>query len=330
ISLESLEIGGERTIEYEMLPACGMGEAEQARVQSLTRKRRNLASDADAPCDSAAGARTVKGIPDQRMAPMGKMNPDLMRSAGGQTAFETGRLRVKRMLDAITRNRRFAPAFPDHGHLLAVGGAAADVAGDLAAARSRHTPHERRIGPVDPPLGKVARQSLVGGLGLGDNHQPAGVLVETVHDARPPDPADSGEARAAMADQGVDEGAVRVSRRRVDNQSCGLVDDDQMFILEADLQRHWLRDRDRVAILGQNYDEILAVMDPSRRLLQRYARACDVAGFDQPLEPGPRQRRETERQHAIEAQTGLVGAGGNSRREGEKKRHTLYKKKKKT
>src|SRR6266404_4882029 len=296
-----------------MLPAGGMGEAEQASVQGLTTKRRNLASDADAPRDSTPGARAVKGIPDQRMASMGKMNPDLMRSAGGQTAFEAGRLRVKRMLDAIARNRRFAPAFPDDGHLFAVSGAAADVAGNLTAARSRHTPHVRRIGPVDPPLGKVARQRLVGSFGLGDDHQPADALVEAVHDARPSDPADSGEARAAMADQGVDEGAVRISRRRVDNQPCGLVDDDQMFILEADLQRDYLGDRLRVAILRQNYDEILAVTDPPRRILQRYACACDMAGFDQPLDPGPRQRRETERQHAIEAQTGLVGAGTDRR-----------------
>src|SRR6266478_680310 len=138
-----------------MLPAGGMGEAEQASVQGLATKRRNLASDADAPRDSTPGARAVKRIPDQRMAPMGKMNPDLMRSAGSQTAFEAGRLRVKRMLDAIAGNRRPAPAFADDGHLLAVGGAAADVAGDLAAARSRHTPHKRRIGPVDPELGRA-------------------------------------------------------------------------------------------------------------------------------------------------------------------------------
>src|SRR5262245_38012048 len=131
-----------------MPPAGGMCETEQASVQGLTRKRRNLASDANAPRDSSPGARAVKRIPDQRMAPVGKMNPDLVRSAGGQAAFEAGRLRVKRMLDAIAGNRRLAPALSDDGHLFAVGRAAADVAGDLTAARNGHTPHERCIGPV--------------------------------------------------------------------------------------------------------------------------------------------------------------------------------------
>src|SRR5438105_9375047 len=133
-----------------MLAAGGVGEAEQMRVQRMPRKRRNLPSDPDAPRDSPPGAYAVKGIPDQRMAPMGKMNPYLMCSAGAQTAFEVGRLRVKRMLDAVAGNCRLAPAFADDGHLLTVGGAAADVAGDLAAARNRHAPDKRSIGPVDP------------------------------------------------------------------------------------------------------------------------------------------------------------------------------------
>src|SRR5437868_2903290 len=99
-----------------MLPAGRMGEAEQARVQRLTRKRGNLTSDAATPPDSAPGARAVKGIPDQRVAAIGKMNPDLMRAAGGETAFKAGRPVVKRMLDEIAGDRRLAPAFPEDGH----------------------------------------------------------------------------------------------------------------------------------------------------------------------------------------------------------------------
>ena len=87
-------------------------------------------------------------------------------------------------------------------------------------------------------------------LGLGDDHQPAGVLVKAMHDARPPNPADCREVGAAVADQRVDEGAVRIARRRMDNQSCRLVDDNQMCVLEADGQRHRLRDRRGTVILG--------------------------------------------------------------------------------
>jgi hypothetical protein len=65
-----------------------------------------------------------------------------------------------------------------------------------------------------------------------------------------------------MADQGVNESAVRVSRRRMYNQPCGLVDDDQMSILEADIERDRLRYGRRICILGENYDKILAAADP--------------------------------------------------------------------
>ena len=58
----------------------------------------------------------------------------------------------------------------------------------------------------------------------------------------PPMPARLG---AAMGDQRVDEGAVGIARGRMDDQAGGLVDDDQMCILETDIERHRLRRRCR-------------------------------------------------------------------------------------
>ena len=40
-------------------------------------------------------------------------------------------------------------------------------------------------------VGEGVRQRPMGGVGLGDHHDAAGVLVEAVHDARPLDPADA-------------------------------------------------------------------------------------------------------------------------------------------
>jgi len=154
----------------------------------------------------------------------------------------------------------------------------------------------------------------MGRLGLGDDHQPARVLVETMHNPRPSNPTDSGQAGAAMAEEGVDEGAGRVSRRRVDNQPCGLVDHDQMCILKADIERHRLPSRRWIFILGENYDEILAAADPQRRVPQRRPFARDAAGFDQPFEPRPRQRRQTDGKRTIEALPGLPSLGTNGGR----------------
>ena len=109
----------------------------------------------------------------------------------------------------------------------------------------------------------------MGGLGLGDDHQTARVLVETMDDTGPANPADPGEVRTAMADQGVDERAVRVPRRRVNNQPRGLINDDQMCILKADVQRDRLRYRRRICKIRENYDEILPAAYPRRWIAQR-------------------------------------------------------------
>ena len=94
---------------------------------------------------------------------------------------------------------------------------------------------------------------------LGDDHQAAGVLVEPMHDSRAADPADAGEARAAMGQQRVDESAVGISRGGMDNHARRLVDDDQVCILKADIERDRLRDRRGIVNLRENYDEILVV-----------------------------------------------------------------------
>jgi hypothetical protein len=116
-----------------------------------------------------------------------------------------------------------------------------------------------------------------------------------------------------MADQSIDKCPVRVPRRGVDNQPCGLVDDNQMCILETDIQSNGLRNRLCVCIVGEKYDEILAAADPQRRVAKRRSVARDMAGTDQPFQPGARECREMERKCAIKALPGLAGACKNGR-----------------
>ena len=128
-------------------------------------------------------------------------------------------------------------------------------------------------------------------------------------DTGPANPADPGKARTTMVDQRVYECAVRVSRRRVDNQPRGLIDDDQMCILKADIQRDLLRYRRRICMIREDYDETLAAAYPRRWIAERPPFAPDIAGMDQAFEPRARQRWEMERKHAIEALPGLAGTG---------------------
>ena len=90
---------------------------------------------------------------------------------------------------------------------------------------------------------KSSRQGAMRRFGLRGNQEAARVLVEAMHDAGPPDAADPGEARAAMRQQRVDQRPLGIAGRRMHDHSGRLVDDDQMRILEADIERDRLRFR---------------------------------------------------------------------------------------
>ena len=92
---------------------------------------------------------------------------------------------------------------------------------------------------------------------LGDDEKPGRVLVEPVHDAGPLDPADPGQALAAMGDERVDERPRLVPRRRMHHEPCRLVDDDEVVVLVDD------GERDRLA---------LRLRGSGRRQVERHAR----------------------------------------------------------
>ena len=81
----------------------------------------------------------------------------------------------------------------------------------------------------------------MGGVGLGGDDKPGRILVQPMHDAGTLDAADARQAFAAMADEGVDEGALAVAGRRMDDEAGGLDDHDEMRVLEDDVERQSLR-----------------------------------------------------------------------------------------
>src|SRR3546814_1941453 len=61
-------------------------------------------------------------------------------------------------------------------------------------------------------------------------------------DPRPRDAADARQLPRAMVEQRVDHRAVEIARGGMDDHPRGLVDDDQMLVLERDDKVHVLRD----------------------------------------------------------------------------------------
>ena len=125
--------------------------------------------------------------------------------------------------------------------LLAVGRRAGEGGVDLALRRSRPSADDRAIAPIDTVVVELAGQTLMRAIGLGGDHQPAGILVDPVDDPRPRDAADARQAALAMVEQSVDQCAVEIARRWVDDEAGGLVDNDQMFVFVSDDEGDILR-----------------------------------------------------------------------------------------
>ena len=126
-------------------------------------------------------------------------------------------------------------------------GRARDAGADRALRRRRRSPDEGEIGPFERPgaavVGELRGEARVRPVVLRDHHQARGVLVEPVHDPRPPDAADAGQAVAAMGEQRVDQRAALVTCRGMDHEPGRLVDDDEVAVLVDDAERDRLRCR---------------------------------------------------------------------------------------
>jgi hypothetical protein len=148
----------------------------------------------------------------------------------------------------------------------------------------------------------------VGGVALRHHHHAAGVLVEAVDDAGAQLAADAGQI-GAVGEQGVDQGAARVSGRRMDDQAGRLVDDDQVRILVEDGQRDRLGgELDRRRRTQPDLDPV-AVAELGARLVDGGAVQADVPLLDQPLDLGAGQLRVAAGEEGVEARPHLLVAG---------------------
>ena len=146
-------------------------------------------------------------------------------------------------------------------------------------------------------VGQLRRERQVCKVVFRRDEQPRRVLVDAVHDARPPLAADAGETLPAVGEQGVDERAVLVTGRGVHDHAARLVDDDEVFILVHHVQRQILRHELRGRGIRQRHDKRVAG-DGSVVFLHGRAVFCHRALREQPLggaarEPGQRAREES-------------------------------------
>ncbi len=108
-------------------------------------------------------------------------------------------------------------------------------------------------------------------IGLCDHQQAGRIAIDAVDDTGALDAANAGQLSLAMVEQGIDERAVWMPRRRMDHQASRFVDDDQMLIFENDIQRNILR-LGLIRSRGRDVEqEGKALIFPAGRVPRRFA-----------------------------------------------------------
>ena len=125
----------------------------------------------------------------------------------------------------------------------------------------------------------------MGPVGLRDEEHSGGVPVETVDDPGTELASDAGEV-AHVVQERVHQRAGGVAGRRVNHESRGFVDREDVLVLVEHRQRNGLGLDRRRPRLGDVDLDVLAGADHVRSLGRR-PRKADGALSDQPLDPGP-------------------------------------------
>jgi hypothetical protein len=176
--------------------------------------------------DPTTSSSPIDWIPDDRVAQMSQMDPDLMGSTGMQLEpKELGNIKPG-------HERGIRPGSPTGGanhHPLAVLLVPGDGCLDADLAGVQVSPGQACIGATDSPRRDGGPQTAVGQISLGHDHEARGITVQAMDDAGP----SLGTARQGSTPrhQCVDQRVIPMPRRRVNDQARRLVNDGEVLVL---------------------------------------------------------------------------------------------------
>ncbi len=271
----------------------GWTSPEAPRVQCLARERERGRGQRQA----RLAASAVRGVAEQRMPERGQVHADLVRAPGFEAALHE-RGGAEALDDVDVRARGLAGR--DDGHLGALRRMAPDRRVDRRRAREV-AEHDRDVLALDAARRQLPDEIDLRGPGLRDDHEPARVLVEPVHDAR----ARQRGQRGRVMQQRVLQRAVAVAAARMHDEAGRLVEDEERVVLVHDRERDRLRGH---AVVGRRRrfgddDRLAAVQLVARRHDDRRA-DDDLAGLDPALEAIARMLRQQLRQRLVEPRAG--------------------------
>ena len=173
----------------------------------------------------------VERVTHDRVPDRAQVHTNLMRPTGVDRYLRQRQGAAQRLGSDDARDR-FAAAPRPRRHLLSVLLIPPDWGIDAAACQD-FAPDQCDVLFLDLTVVELARKFLVRGIVFRHNHQPRRATVQAVNDARPLLAADAAEI-VDVVQQRVDERAATVTGRRMHDHSRGLVDNEQVLVLEDD------------------------------------------------------------------------------------------------
>ena len=221
----------------------GMGETETPGMQHETPGFDRL----------SIGLR-IDGIAYKGTAEVFHVDANLVGAAGVQVAEDKspgrGFVSGKDVVVGNGGSSRSRPRIED-GLLLAVDGMTSDVGEDGAGGLHRGALGDRQVELGGLAGGELPEERLEAAIGPGGHDAATRFLVETVHDSGPLHATHSRQLSPAMVKESIDESAIGVACRGMDDQSHRFVDDDDVFVLVKDVEGDVLRDKVRRLRVGE-------------------------------------------------------------------------------
>ncbi len=167
-----------------------------------------------------SAAPAIVRVADQGVSNMGHVNSYLVRTACFQAAANEGSV-ITECFNCLNAGYSPSAAMPEHGLFLAVGPVASDsgikchgAVGIEADARDAAQPRtsrirsavaERQVAAFDGVPGKLCRESVMCGVGFGDDKHPGRILVDSMDDSGASLSADAGEVVSEMMQERIDQ-----------------------------------------------------------------------------------------------------------------------------
>ena len=228
------KVGGDRRCEPHLSAMDRVPKAEFPGMQSRTSERVDSGSGRRVSHDPSAA---IDVLSDQGMTRVGEMDSDLVGATGFEVNLDGSHAGID-LEDFVVGHGGLALTHP-RGESLSMMGVSSVQSLEGSGLGARNALRECEIRLLDFSLLKALHQARVGFGGLRKNDDARRSSVEPVDDAGA-NRVRVGECAEVVKHPG-EERSVLVAVSRMDNTTCGLVDDKELGVLVEDLERQRFR-----------------------------------------------------------------------------------------